>query len=497
MKDHDIIGKTKLLSLITLVLLLASIPTLAGNSYSINEVTLYLLDYAFMIKINNTKAAFEMPINYSDGNYNQTVYIVKVGGNAYINKSGSNYYVDINMNNLTDAFFIAKIVIRYRNVTSFISKVLQNHAAYSGTYVIPSNILTKYVKKPVKIIKEKVVPDYIKWLRNTYGESVKDISKAFIAVTAAQFIYRSGYIRYSPSPYPRTVEEIVTKHEGDCDDMSRVLMNLLWYFGIPARIEYGYVYLPLDMPVPVGNSLMYFKDAGPHGYVIAYIPPLGWVSLDFLANARLSYLVVVTGHDSTPDVSKKAVKEAEEFNIVNVYTELIQLFGSKDLSKLKIDPSNTSSIRYYALSKLHPYLSSRIKRFLCNYLTTTSCPLVLTETKTVTKTVTKVVTKTLSRSKLPKVTTTTVTSISTKIIEKTTVLVKTRTITKTTVTTSIITKSVTGSLSPKGGTGTSVTKVIKGASDYIIPVTIAIASVALAIITLIIMRYLSKKHVVT
>ncbi len=58
MKDHDIIGKTKLLSLITLVLLLASIPTLAGNSYSINEVTLYLLDYAFMIKINNTKAAF-------------------------------------------------------------------------------------------------------------------------------------------------------------------------------------------------------------------------------------------------------------------------------------------------------------------------------------------------------------------------------------------------------------------------------------------------------
>ncbi len=496
MEGYGFIGKTKLLSLIILILLLSSIPTLVSSSYSVNEVTLYLLDYAFMIKVNSTKAAFEMPINYTDGNYNQTVYVVKVGGNAYINKSGNNYYVDINMNNLTDAFFIARIVIKYRNVTSFISKVLQNHTAYSGSYAIPSEILRKYVKEPVKIIREKVVPDYIKWLRNTYGESVRDVSKAFIAVTAAQFIYRSGYIRYSPSPYPRTVEEIVTKHEGDCDDMSRVLMNLLWYFGIPARIEYGYVYLPLDMPVPVGNSLMYFKDAGPHGFVIAYIPPLGWVSLDFLANARVSYLVVVTGHDSTPDVSKEAVKEAEEFNIVNIYTELIQLFSSKDLSKLKLDPNNTSSIRYYALSKLRPYLNSRIKKYICNCLTTTSCPLVLTETKTVTKTVTEVVTKTLSKSELPKVTTT-VTSVSTKIIEKTTILVRTKTITKTIVTTSVITKSVISSVSPKGGTKSTVTKVIKGTSDYVIPIVIAVASVALAIIVLIIMRYLSRKHVVT
>ncbi len=486
----------KLLATVLAMLTLLTIATqsqtsLATTQGNIKEVTLYLLDYAYMVKVNDTKAVFEMPMNYSDGNYNQTVYIIKVGGNAYINKSRSNYYVGINMGNLTDAYFIAKIVIKYRNVSSFISKVLQNHTAYSGNYVIPSSILTKYVKEPVKIVKEKVVPDYIKWLRSTYGESVKDVSKAFIAVTAAQFIYKSGYIRYSPNPYPRTVEEIVTKHEGDCDDMSRVLMNLLWYFGIPARIEYGYVYLPLDMPVPVGNSIMYFKDAGPHGFVVAYIPPLGWVSLDFLASARITYLVVVTGHDSSPDVSKKAVREAEEFNVVNVYTELIQLLTKKDLSRFKVDPNNASSIRYYALSRLGNYLRSKIEEYVCKCTLRTVCPLTLTNTVTVTKTVTRTVTKAVGGGTvITRTKTKTVTTVKTKIIERSTVIVRTSTVTMTKVSESTVTRLVTLTKSVTHSSrqyGTSL-------GNYLLPLVLAIASVALAVVTVIIMRYLSKGH---
>ena len=421
---------------ITILLILQAMSNAvnAVNTYGqVIEYTLYLIDYGYIVVATDEIAYFEMPLNHSDGTLNQTVIIVNIGGNSYINRSDNDVIISLKMYNLTDAFMVAKIHVKMINFTKVLTEIMNNPDMFKNAYVIPSDILREFVKTPVKIVDDIVVKDFERWFKERTGRNVSTVSKAYLALSAAYFIYKSGYIKYSPSALPRTIEDIINSKSGDCDDMSRVLMNLLWHYGIPAKIEYGYVYLPLYLPVPVENSIMYFKNAGPHGYVVAYIPPLGWVSLDLLAGARLIYPVVVTGYDTSPDVSVESIEEARRFNKVNIYSELIELIDANELNKLGINVTDDSSIREYALKILEESIKDQISKYIVS-------PRTITYTHTQIKTV--VLNRTVTERIEERVTETlTMTSIKTKVM--TSEVTYTVTDTLTTTVTYTLTKTLT------------------------------------------------------
>ncbi len=300
----------------------------------LQELSFTLYDYAYIVLARNkTTAYFEIPANYSDGTLNQTVYIVAYGGNVTLVGKGDNVTARITIFNGSYGFIVVKIRQSFLNLTDFVLRISSDPTALKGIESgIPPNIKERYIRKPAYIIRQKVVPDFVKWLEER-GYDVRNVSKVFLAIQAAVFTYLSGYIHYNASALPRTLADIVNKHQGDCDDMSRVLMNLLWYYGIPAKMEYSYVYLPLNITMPIEGSYMRFINAGPHAYTLMYVPTVGWVSLDFLAGARLNNPSLVEGESLTAEVTEKQLRHIKEELSKFRYAEEVMLFKDNEVPR--------------------------------------------------------------------------------------------------------------------------------------------------------------------
>jgi len=108
----------------------------------------------------------------------------------------------------------------------------------------------------------------------------------------------------------------VESRRGDCDDISRVLMNLLWSYGLPAKTIYGYLIVPdFNFTTSIGNFTYVFINGGPHAFTAAYLPALrSWVSLDMLAGSYIFYPFIVDGVSLESDVNETAVKEVEDLH---------------------------------------------------------------------------------------------------------------------------------------------------------------------------------------
>jgi len=69
-----------------------------------------------------------------------------------------------------------------------------------------------------------------------------------------------------------TLDEVIKDRKGDCDDISRILVNLLHYYGIPAVMVSGYVFINgFEISIPLENVTYVFNNNGPHAYVMAYL----------------------------------------------------------------------------------------------------------------------------------------------------------------------------------------------------------------------------------
>ena len=412
-------GKTRFFGVVAVVVLISL--TLINSYVVVGEENrgravkeFYLIDLALVVLTSeNTTAWFDTPINYSIKTYEQRAYIVSMGGPAWFD--GEEGSVGINISNSTLAYIVVKVTVEYpEDIASIVADILKDPQAFKEYQnEIPDDIKVNYIKTPYEAISTIVKEDFIKWLKSK-GYDIDAVSKAFIACKAAQFIYASGYIKYNASPLPRTLDEVVEKKEGDCDDMSRILINLLWSLGIPAKIEYGYVYLPWSDVFNVGESYIKFKDAGPHAWVAAYVPPLGWVSLDFLAGARLLYPAIITGTSTEGTLSKEEIEEMQEFNIKVKYAEYVAIYSA---SKLPPDMKEAARLlTEEAVGNITPYVNKIAERYgvespLANATTAT-----VTATSTTTVTVTKTIEHTVVS---------TVTSYVTKTEEVTTTVTKT------------------------------------------------------------------------
>ncbi len=342
------LGRDALAAALVVVIIIASltayaaklsIASTAGESPPKPErvnATFTYFDYAYITYVNgssaeNTTAYFDIPTNYSDGTFNQTAYVITYGGNVSVGGSKGNFSISINLFKGSQGFVVVKVVESFLNDTALITYIAKHPSAFNFSLSsIPSSVRRKYLGKPAKVVVKYVVPAFRKWLGKLLSNdnlTWKNVSKAFIAVLAAYFIYVSGYIHYSASAMPRTLNETVIKRVGDCDDMSRVLTNLLWYYGIPAKINYGYVYIPsFNVTATLEGSAVRFLNNGPHAFVSAYIPKLKWVSLDFLAGSLLNNPFLIQYASTKAVVTKKDVqkikKELSQFR----YAEEVQVY---------------------------------------------------------------------------------------------------------------------------------------------------------------------------
>ncbi len=342
---------------ITSLLAIAFVPCARANSW---PSTFYYFDYAYVVaSYNETSGWFDIPINYSDGTLNQTVLVTALGGEARVSNDSR---ITINIYNGSNGYVILKIHQSIKNTTDAVITMLSDPEAFNySDQDIPPDIREKYVNTPAKIVVDVVKTDFEEWLSKE-GISVNEVSKAYLAAKAAFFIYSTGYITYSPAAMPRSLEEVVNEKKGDCDDMSRILVNLLWSYGIPAKIEQGYVYLPYNQTIEFEGSYLTFINAGPHGYVLTYVPGIGWVSLDFLAGARIFLPVLVIGETTQANISSQDINEIRKELSKIRYAEIIMTYDEDNLPDYILEAMNSGTIQ----ETLHSMIEKNIRKIMVN-----------------------------------------------------------------------------------------------------------------------------------
>ncbi len=295
---------------------------------------LYVDVAAITYASNVSEGYFEVPINYTEPHYTQVVHVSRIGGDVIIDSSGSNTVFKIPINNNTRGFVVLNVTLirESRKELNIVVQALYLGNIYLYDYPYPEEVVSKYVLQPNEKVVEIVVPLFEEWMRSKFSSiNLSRVSKTFLAIWAAKYIYGDDLIKYNAGSIPRSLDEVLEKREGDCDDKSRILLSLLWYYGIPAKIQYGYVYLNFDYVADVYGSLTRFINAGPHAYVIIYVPTVGWVSVDFLAWARLYRPTLITGESTYSTVTSEDLKEIEKFYTSFRYLELIEMHESSNL----------------------------------------------------------------------------------------------------------------------------------------------------------------------
>lgn len=359
MLSKDIRNTVSVFMVISL-LATAFVPCAGANSW---PSTFYFFDYAYVVaSYNQSSGYFDIPVNYSDGTLNQTVLVTALGGETRVSNDSR---ITIDLFNGSNGYVILKIHQSIRNTTDAIITMLSDPEAFNySDQDIPPDIREKYVNIPAKIVVDVVKTDFEEWLSKE-GISVNDVSKAFLAAKAAFFIYSTGYITYSAAAMPRSLEEVINEKKGDCDDMSRVLVNLLWSYGIPAKIEQGYVYLPYNQTIEFEGSYLTFINAGPHGYVLTYVPNIGWVSLDFLAGARIFLPVLVTGETTQANITSQDINEIREELSKIRYAEIIMTFDEDNVPDYLLEAMNSGTIQ----ETLHSMIEENIRKIMANLST--------------------------------------------------------------------------------------------------------------------------------
>ncbi len=281
----------------------------SNNSVPIECHTYYFVEIVKVSKGsygNVTGLELDVPTNVSLGNIVQVSKVVDYRGLI------GRWIVDTSKPGIS--YIVTWVRICYPNSTwsvRLIRALLMIPYLYSN-YSEPTKMIRKYVGEPEPPILN-VSQDFVVWL-SKQGIPFARMSVAGLAYHAALFVYWI-YINYTPSAIPHSVEETVKTRRGDCDDMSRVLTELLWHYRIPALMVYGYVVLNLTKPFTgtLGSFSFVMPNVGPHAFVVAYLPPFGWLSLDLLAGSFIAYPFIIVGVTNNTRVSERQVSEFVEF----------------------------------------------------------------------------------------------------------------------------------------------------------------------------------------
>jgi len=189
---------------------------------------------------------------------------------------------------------------------------------------IPRDVAARFLGKTPRIVEEVARPAFERWFSKVLGAPPSNFSKLVLALYLAQFV--KSWIHYKVSPYPRPLKVIVEKRIGDCDDMSRLLIALLWSYGIPAVMADGYVVIwGLHYKLPVESTLYVFYNSGPHAFVLAYVPRYGWIPID--SGSLTVNPFIFEGYTTQIIVNETAVKEFKNVSKQINATQIFYVFN--------------------------------------------------------------------------------------------------------------------------------------------------------------------------
>jgi transglutaminase-like putative cysteine protease len=111
-----------------------------------------------------------------------------------------------------------------------------------------------------------------------------------------QTIYRDFAFNAAATTVTSTLEDLLTRRAGVCQDFAHLAVATLRLAGLPARYVSGY----LETLPPPGKPKLQGVDAS-HAWVSVLVPELGWVDLDPTNNKVVddAYVVTAWGRDYT------------------------------------------------------------------------------------------------------------------------------------------------------------------------------------------------------
>jgi len=278
----------------------------------------------------------ETPGNVSlPGGFEQTMSHV-IAYNAVFDEASRAYVINVSRGGGITAFYISKINVCNKPFNKTLNNLVialrdPRYSPFTGG--IPEDVKRSFLATPHPKVVEVVKPEYEAWLARRYNLTVNDMSALGLVVTAGYFVYLE-YFRYNGSAIPRSIEEAIELRSGDCDDMSRVLVSLLYHYKVPALIAYGYVYIEnFKISLPVENVTYVFINNGPHAFTMAYVPGYEWMSIDFLAGSLLLHPFIFEGYTTSTDVAKEAVSSYLELHRAINATQIIGVYSEEELTR--------------------------------------------------------------------------------------------------------------------------------------------------------------------
>jgi transglutaminase-like putative cysteine protease len=123
------------------------------------------------------------------------------------------------------------------------------------------------------------------------GQPLGQALRHLIATIYEEFTYRSGATTVNT-----TLDDVIRRREGVCQDFAHLAVASLRWAGLPARYVSGYV----ETRPPPGQPRLQGADAS-HAWVSVLVPEFGWVDLDPTNNTVVDagYVVTAWGRDYT------------------------------------------------------------------------------------------------------------------------------------------------------------------------------------------------------
>jgi hypothetical protein len=281
--------------------------TSCANLYFLNAVFIYSTN------LSGNILYIETPVNFTDFGVRQEVRLV-ISRGVFRDSSGY-YYVEVGPEGPTYAYVLMKVSICSRSfdyAMSTVKKVLADPSsalreASGAVGSVPEDLIGRFPEN----VATSVRADFEAWLKGFSWYQNESVAShpLVVSVFGAAFIYLGNYIRYSANLTPRSLDEVISRREGDCDDMSRLLLVLLWSYRIPSLMLLGFVSLPdFSVRSSLGGLEYVFLGGGPHAFVMAYAQGYGWLSLDLLAGSLLTHPFVVWGTSRDVEISPESVE---------------------------------------------------------------------------------------------------------------------------------------------------------------------------------------------
>lgn len=216
----------------------------------------------------------------------------------------------------------------------------------SNLLPFPEHVKLKDLEKPVandltllelarisQIKAIEVMEDLVRQL-NQPGKTISQIIETTCLLIFETFTYIKGI-----TTIETTVDEILEKKAGVCQDFAHVMLELLRRMGIPARYVSGYI-------CPNKNGMR--GEGATHAWVEAFIPEYGWAGIDPTNNVWVTnhHVKLAVGRDFTDCTPVKGTFKGPARQSLSVYVSVGYEDGEtfEELTRVQMEKQSASDI---------------------------------------------------------------------------------------------------------------------------------------------------------